>query len=170
MDRRAFLKTGFVYATAAAAGVSLYGCSDLDILNDELIDDEVTVALSAVLPVFLAGVLPKDPAQRQQKIARTIEGIRFALTRLPPHTLDEINDLFSLLTSRVATLAMSGSFAELNDLSHQQKVILIETWRNSYFSLLNTAYDGLKELIFAAFYGNPDNWTLLQYQKPNLGV
>lgn len=169
MDRRAFLKNGLIGTAAVVTGVSLYGCSDLNILDTDLIDDDVAVALSALLPVFLNGVLPEDEAARTQKIARTIEGIKLAMTRLPPHTLDELKDLFALLNSKMATLAFAGSFAQLNELSFSQKTALIESWRTSYLSLLNTAYEGLKELVFAAFYGNPDNWVILNYKKPNLG-
>lgn len=170
MDRRGFLKTGLMSATALACGVSLYGCSDLDVLDTELINDDVEVALAALLPVFLAPVLPQDISKRQDKIARTISGMRLAMTRFPPHTLDELNDLFGLLTSKIANLAYAGSFSAIEALSFEQKVNLIEGWRTSYLSLLNTAYEGLKELIFAAFYGNTENWTILNYQKPNLGV
>lgn len=170
MDRRAFLKTGLMSATVMATGISLYGCSDLDILDTELIDDDVAVALSALLPVFLSSVLPSEEPQRQQKIDRTVAGVRLAMKRFPPHILDELKDLFGLLTNRLANLAYAGSFAHINDLTFEQRTLLIEGWRNSYLSLLNTAYEGLKELVFAAFYGNTDNWVILDYNKPDLGV
>lgn len=170
MDRRAFLKTGLICATTMATGVSLYGCSDLNILDTELIDDDVAVALSAILPVFLAPVLPQEAQAREQKIQRTIRGIKLAMSRLPPHILDELKDLFGLLNSRLANLAFAGNFAQMVFLTVKQRINLIESWRISYLSLLNTAYEGLKELVFAAFYGNPDNWVLLDYHKPDLGV
>jgi len=89
---------------------------------------------------------------------------------LPPHILDELNDLFSLLNSRVANLIYAGSFSTAENLTTEQVMQLIESWRSNYISLLNHAYDGLKELSFAAFYGNSKNWSHLNYQKPNIGV
>ncbi|MFT4924548.1 MAG: hypothetical protein ACI8WB_000626 [Phenylobacterium sp.] len=170
MDRRAFLKSGLLAGSMTVIGSSLYGCADLDIFDTELIDDDVAVALGALIPVFLSGVLPSDGPQRQQNISEVIAGIRLALKKFPPHTLKELDDLFMLLTNRLTMLAYAGKFAPLNELSLAQATLLIESWRTSFISLLNTAYEGLKELVFAAYYGNPDNWALLNYKKPDWGV
>jgi hypothetical protein len=170
MDRRAFLKTGLLTGSILVTGTSLYGCSDLDILDTILIDDDVSVALAAIIPVFLAPMLPTEETQRQQRIARTVEGVGLALKKLPPHTLDELTDLFGLLTNRLVALSYAGNFSLLSELSMSQRVSYIEGLRTSYIGLINTAYEGLKELVFAAFYGNPDNWATLNYNKPNLGV
>jgi hypothetical protein len=170
MDRRAFLKTGLLSGSILIIGTSLYGCADLDILETDLIDDEITVALTALLPVFLAGALPEQQPQRSQSIQDTIDGMSRAMERLPPHTLDELKDLFGLLTNRLTMLAYVGSFARLDELTTEQAALLIEGWRTSYIGLLNTAYEGLKELVFAAFYGNPRHWTVMNYNKPDLGV
>lgn len=147
-------------------GSSLYGCADITIIDSELIDDDVHLALTALLPVFLAGALPQNAESRQHKIGQTIAGIKVAMKRLPPHTLDELKDLFALLTNRLANLAYAGNFSRLEQLTLSQRSALIEGWRTSYIGLLNTAYEGLKELIYAAFYGNPDNWSSLDYHKP----
>ena len=170
MDRRSFLKTGLLAGSTTLIGTSLYGCADLDILETELVNDDVSVALAALIPVFLSGVLPDDGPQRQNKISEVVAGIRIALKKLPPHTLKELDDLFMLLTNRLTMLAYAGQFAPLHALTHSQATMLIEGWRNSFIGLLNTAYEGLKELVFAAYYGNPENWAALNYQKPNLGV
>ena len=72
MNRREFLKTGLMTGAVLATGTQLYGCSDLDIVQLDIINDEVGIALAAVLPVMLAGALPEDPAQRKQRILDTI--------------------------------------------------------------------------------------------------
>jgi hypothetical protein len=170
MDRRSFLKTGLLTGSILVTGTSLYGCSDLDILDTDLVTDDVGMALAALVPVFLAGVLPSDPASRKQKIVQVIDGMRIAMKRLPPHTLKELEDLFGLLTNRLTMLAYAGSFTHLNEMPTEQAMKLIEGWRTSYIGLLNTAYEGLKELLVASFYGNPENWTVLNYNKPDLGI
>ena len=170
MDRRAFLKTSLVTGAVLASGASLYGCSDLDILDSELVNDEVSLALAALIPVLFDGALPEDEQARTERIVETIAGVKRALQKLPPHLLDELNDLFGLLTSRLANLIYAGSFAQLQDVSFEQRNALLNGWAQSYIGLLNTAYEGLKELVFAAFYGNPANWHVMQYQKPNLGI
>jgi hypothetical protein len=170
MERRAFLKTGLLSGSILITGTGLYGCSDLDVLQSNLIDEDTSIALAALLPVFLAGVLPIEEPQRGQTIKATIDGINTAMDKLPPHTLDDLNDLFGLLTNRLTMLAYAGTFSHVEQLSTVQKVMLVEGWRTSYLNLINTAYEGLKELVFAAFYGNCDNWPLIHYNKPDLGV
>ncbi len=170
MDRRSFLKTGLLTGSMLVTGTSLYGCADLDILDTDLVTDDVSLALGALVPVFFAGVLPDEPQMRKQKIKQVIDGMRIAMKRLPPHTLKELEDLFGLLTNRLTMLAYTGSFSYLNEMPTVQAMKLIEGWRTSYIGLLNTAYEGLKELLVASFYGNPENWTVLNYNKPDLGV
>lgn len=67
-------------------------------------------------------------------------------------------------------MVYAGSFTATESLTFTQANALIEGWRTSYISLLNTAYEGLKELVYAAFYGNDENWPAINYQKPDLGV
>lgn len=153
-----------------ALGVNLYGCSDLDIIDTDIINDDISLALAVVLPVLFTGALPEDKQQRQKRIEETIVGMRRAIKRLPPHTLDELNDLFNLLTNRVTNLIYAGSFAATESLTPKQVTAMIESWRTNYVSLLNQAYEGLKELSYAAFYGNEKNWQHLNYQKPNIGI
>jgi hypothetical protein len=45
---------------------------------------------------------------------------------------------------------------------------MLETWRHSYFALLQTAYLGLRELVMASFYACPEHWSRLHYVKPQL--
>ena len=170
MNRRHFLKAGLMTTTVLVTGTSLYGCADLDILDTELINDDVAVSLSVLLPVFLAGALPQDEQTRKVRLTETIDSMRSAMKKLPPHMLEELNDLFNLLSNRLANLAFAGAFASAQQLNMTQATALIQSWRNSYIGLLNTAYEGLKELIFAAFYSNPANWDRLNYNKPDLGV
>ena len=170
MNRRQFIKQGIMVGSALVVGSSLYGCSDLDILDTELINDDVHLSLAVILPVFLSGALDNDSQVRVAQLNRTIKGMTIAMQKLPPHTLDELNDLFSLLTNRLGNLVYAGTFSATQHLNVAQATQLIEQWRTSYISLLNTAYEGLKELIYAAFYGNKQNWAGIGYQKPNLGV
>ena len=170
MNRRSFMKNGLLGGVMLSTGATLYGCTDLDILQTDIIDDEVAVVLSVLIPVVLDGALPVEPQVRTAKINRVIEGIRFALKKLPPATHKELSDLFGLLNNRLVMLAFVGSFTPMSQMTAQQVMSLLEAWRNSFVHLLNIAYEGLKELIFAAWYGNPDNWQTMGYNKPNLGV
>ena len=149
-----------------ATGVSLYTYTYWATLPDKLIDDEVTLSLIALLPVFLSGALAKDEQQQTVQIEATIAAIKQNVLTFPPHIQHELLDLFKLLSSQVATLALTGHLTTLAELPLAFRAHLITAWRDSYFSLLNQAYDGLKELIFASFYGNPVSWDFIHYNKP----
>ena len=53
MDRRKFIKTSLVTTAVLVTGTSIYGCSDLEIIEQELVTDEVAAVLAVLLPVIL---------------------------------------------------------------------------------------------------------------------
>ena len=170
MNRRNFIKNGLVASAVLVTGTSVYGCADLDIIEQQLVDDEVALVLTALLPVLLDGALSTEAETRKLQIEQTIAQIKVMLQTLPPHTLTELKDLFSLLSSRLANLALVGEFSRTEQLTVEQLVMLLEGLRNSYISLLNHAYDGLRELVMAAFYGLDSSWPSIGYNKPNFGA
>lgn len=169
MNRRQFLTLGVASAVVISTGATIYQQSELDSIIDSF-DDETTSVLIAIIPVLLHGSLPEDSALRQQKVLHIVRDMQQAIVTLPPATQAEITQLLDLLKSRLAMLIFSGQFSHIDSLSAAQKVALLNAWRFSYVDLLKVAFTGLKELVFAAFYGNPDNWNILNYQKPNLGL
>ncbi len=170
MDRRDFLKAGLLSGGVLATGTTLYGCSDLKpVPSSTVISEEAILSLQALIPVFLSGMLPENAEQRARIINDVIADMELAIKKFPPHTQDELQQLFEMLNNRLVVLAFVGKFAVVAELSTSQMVTLINAWRYNFVGLLNTAYAGLKELIFAAFYGSPDNWHLINYKKPMLG-
>lgn len=168
MNRRQFLTLGVASAVVISTGATIYQQSEIETIIGTF-DDETSGVLMAIIPVLLHGSLPDDAEQRQQKVTQVIADMQHAIATLPPATQQEINQLLDLLKSRLAMLIFSGQFSHLESLSTAQKIDLLNAWRFSYLDLLKVAFAGLKELVFASFYGNPDNWNVLDYQKPQLG-
>ncbi len=54
----------------------------------------------------------------------------------------------------------------LVELSVASRLQLLTSWRDSYLTLLQQAYNGLRELLLAAYYGQPQHWQALAYQAP----
>lgn len=169
MNRRQFLTLGVASAVVISTGATIYQQSELDSIIDSF-DQESTGVLVAIIPVLLHGALPEDEKQRQNAVSQTVVDMQTAIATLPPATQAEINQLFDLLKSRLSMLIFAGQFSHLEAMSTSQKVALLDAWRFSYLDLLKVAFTGLKELVFAAYYGNPNNWSQLNYQKPNLGI
>lgn len=168
MNRRQFLTLGVASAVVISTGATIYQQSEIDTIIDSF-DDETTSVLVAIIPVLLQGTLPADAKQRKLKVSQVIADMQKTIATLPPATQAEIKQLFDLLKSRLAMLIFTGQFSHLESMSSAQKMSLLDAWRFSYLDMLKVAFSGLKELVFAAFYSNPDNWGVLNYQKPNIG-
>ncbi|MGI5310149.1 hypothetical protein [Rheinheimera sp. WS51] len=162
MDRRQFILSGI--ALGAATSLGIYGWhSSINESNDS--NDSQDLVLSALLPALLYAALPQDTTMAQQVI-RTKRAVNEFMPFLPQRQQQELQQLFSLLANRVGQLAVTGHMTALTELSLQQRWKLLADWRDSYLTLLQQAYHGLRELLFAAYYGQPEHWQPLNYTVP----
>ncbi|SNY59264.1 hypothetical protein SAMN06297280_3562 [Arsukibacterium tuosuense] len=164
MDRRHFVLSGIALAAAASIGATLgiYGWRQslsADDNNRELV-------LSAVLPALLYGALPEDATLAAAELARTKAAVNDFLLFLPLRQQQELHQLFNLLANRFSRLGMTGHLTQLADLSIQQRLALLDSWRDSYLEVLQQAYHGLRELLYGAYYGQPEHWQALAYTAP----
>tara|TARA_B100001059_G_scaffold93153_1_gene92439 strand:+ start:186347 stop:186898 length:552 start_codon:yes stop_codon:yes gene_type:complete len=164
MDRRQFILSGIALAAVASIGATLgiYGWQksmDADENNRELV-------LSALLPALLYGALPEDATLAAAELNRTQTAIGDFLPFLPLRQQQELHQLFNLLANRISRLGLTGHLTQLADLSIQQRLALLESWRDSYLGVLQQAYHGLRELLYGAYYGQPEHWQALAYTAP----
>lgn len=85
---------------------------------------------------------------------------------LPVSQQDELEQLFGLLAYRVTQLALTAHITALPELSVSQRLALLDSWRDSYIWILQQAYHGLRELLYAAYYGQPEHWQSITYFAP----
>ena len=85
--RREFLKTG-----VAGVALNVAGCTR------PAQGDGRTVALTALIPVFLDGALPPGGATRPELITGTVAGVDRAIAGLSLATQKEVGELFDLLS------------------------------------------------------------------------
>lgn len=159
MDRRQFILTGI--ALGAASSLGLYGWQ----LNHEPADNRELV-LSAILPALLYAALPKDTTAANIQVKRTITAVTDFMPLLALRQQQELKQLFNLLAGRLTQLALTGHVTALPELSINQRLAMLERWRDSYLSLLQQAYHGLRELLYGAYYGQPEHWLPLNYSAP----
>ena len=151
--RREFLKTGL----AGALLLNVAGCTRPAQGNGR------TVVLTALIPVFLAGVLPRGGATRPELIARTVAGVDKAIAGLALATQKEVGELFDLLSFTPTRMIVAGVWSPWPEASAEAIGRFLESWRNSRFDLLKSGYAALHDLIFSAWYARPDTWTAIDY-------
>ncbi|MDX1677052.1 hypothetical protein [Arsukibacterium sp.] len=160
MDRRQFILSGI--ALAAAASLSIYGWRqsfNADTSNRELV-------LSALLPALLYGALPEDATLAAAELARTKAAVTDFMPFLPVRQQQELHQLFNLLAHRISQLGLTGHLTQLAALTVQQRLALLDSWRDSFLEILQQAYHGLRELLYGAYYGQPEHWDALAYTAP----
>lgn len=115
------------------------------------------------IPAFLDGVSEAEDNQAKRALLQRIDQVFQALS---PATQAELRQLLELLASRAGWLLVSAGLTPLSELSLQQRLLLLEQWQQHYLQLLRQAYQGLHEIIYAAWYGDPRTWSAISYQLP----
>ncbi|HEY1326420.1 MAG TPA: hypothetical protein VGI14_05745 [Casimicrobiaceae bacterium] len=163
MDRRAFLVTGTLGGAALVAGGWLHFSRYRS--RAVTLDTDARAIVTAMVPAFLAGALPDD-ARRADAIRETVDGVAQAIRGLPPATRAEVAQLFGLLGFAPARIAMTRLWSDWPRARTSDVQAALDRWQASRSSLLRSAYDGLHQLILAAWYGNPRAWPAIGYAGP----
>lgn len=163
MQRRQFIMLGLAAGATLATGVTLYPFATAD---DAERRDAATWVLDAILPALLLGALPTEPQQQQSTLLQTRNAALEFLPFLPKRSQAELSQLFLLLSQQLTRLALTGHLLRIAELSISQRLQLLESWRTSYLTVLQQAFNGLRALLMGAFYGQPTQWPALNYQPP----
>ena len=166
MKRRTFLMGAFAGTAALALGVNLYS-PEFSLPEDSEAKD-YRLLFSVLLPVMLDGALPDVALPKLAAQNRTLDAIKQSIAVLPDEQQTELFELLDMLENRLGLLVLTSSMTPLLMRSPAELTQMLETWRHSYFALLQTAYLGLRELIMASFYACPEHWSRLHYAKPEL--
>ncbi|MBY5922428.1 TAT leader-containing periplasmic protein [Ferrimonas balearica] len=160
MDRRQFLMAGLVGTAAVATGIALW---PVEKPLPGLTDPQARVLKALVVPV-LYGAAPEAEltAQSDQVAAQ----VAHTIATLPPGSQAQLNQLFETLENRLGVLALTGSMTPLLARQPEALAEMLEQWRTHFLDTLEIAYQGLKELIQAAWYADPAHWPALGYNKP----
>lgn len=166
--RRTFLITGLAGGAALATAYRMHGQRAqpaAQVLAPGAIDEDAIAVLLAIVPPMLEGALPRD-APRAVAIRATVDGVAQAIRGLPAVTQQELAELFALLSWAPTRIALAGLTTAWDQASPAAANAVLERLRTSRIGLLRSAYDGLHQLIFAAWYGNPRAWAATGYAGP----
>lgn len=166
MKRRTFLMGAFAGTAALALGVNLYSPEFSLSVDSE--GKDYRLLFSVLLPVMLDGALPDVATHKLAAQNRTLDAIKQSISVLPEEQQTELFELLDMLENRLGLLVLTSSMTPLLMRSPAELTEMLETWRHSYFALLQTAYLGLRELVMASYYACPEHWSRLHYAKPEL--
>jgi len=159
MNRRRFIFGSLAVLLGASTGLTVYQYQ-----QSEGSDDSRDLVLDALLPAVLSGALPAEPTQAQQQLHQTKQAVIDYLAFLPNHQQQQLQQLFLALDLQISRLALTGHWLRLTDWPLDQRLVLLQSWRDSYLDLMQQAYAGCKELLLGAYYGDPDHWHALHYR------
>ena len=171
VTRRTFILTGVAGASALAAAYGLRGtppprAAGAGVPATAALDPAAATIVAAVVPAMLHGALPSAPAERTAAIDETAAGVGRAIAGLPPAAQQELAELFALLGLAPARRVLTGLRTGWGEASADDVAAFLERWRTSRWTLLRSAYDGLHQLVLAAWYGNPRSWPAIGYPGP----
>ena len=161
LTRRRFLQVGIAGIAVLAAARLLERPRALAPAY-RVLDPAGAAALAALVPVVLAGSLPRDAALTRE----VVEGFDRAVSGLSPAVRDEVDQLLGLLRFMPTRIALTGIASPLEEAAEPEIAAFLSRWRTSRFDLLRAGYQALTQLIQAAWYGNPASWAAIGYSGP----
>ncbi len=161
MQRRQFIISGLALGTTLTLASQLY---PVWLADEQQRSDAATLVLDALLPALLQGALPADALARQAALRRSRDAALQFLPFLPKRQQRELQQLFLVLQQKLGQLALAGHWLSLNELTPARRLMVLGSWRDSYLDTLQQAYHGLRELLYGAYYGQPQHWPALSYQ------
>jgi hypothetical protein len=165
LSRRAFLAAGTAGVVALAAGGWLrYGVRRP--VPGRTLDADSARVVAALVPAFLSGALPASQPDYGSAVAETVDAVDAAIAGLPPAAQQELGQLFGLLAFPPARIALTGLWSSWERARTSDVQAALQRWQSSRSTLLRSAYDGLHQIILAAWYGNPRAWPAIGYPGP----
>jgi hypothetical protein len=165
VSRRKFIFAG-VLGVAALAAVRYWPRATVQSAPPHALSTDGEDILSAIVPVMLAGALPRESPALDEAVRETIEGIDRAVQGLSPQQIVELSQLFAFLAIAPVRWSLMQSSRTWRDATAHEVDGFLARLRDSRIALLRAAYDALHQLVFAAWYGNPRAWPAISYGGP----
>ena len=165
MQRRTLLKLGL----GATVLLTLVG-GGLAMLKPGLVAGRLSAPardlFGALASAILDGSLPAAPPQRDAAIAGHLQRLENTLGGFPAATQAELSQLLALLTSAPGRVALAGLHEDWSDASVAALQQALQGLRTSSLALRQQTYHALRDLTNAAYYADPQSWSLLGYPGP----
>lgn len=165
ISRRQFLRVGLFSALALSTAGAWRAATAGGARTSQEQDPRRRI-LAAIVPVMLAEALPAEPDAHAEALAATIAGVESAIAGLPPMAQKELEELFALLDFAPARWLLTGIDTDWHVASNDKVAHFLARWRHSLWSLPQSGYQALHQLIFAAWYSQARAWASIGYSGP----
>lgn len=165
MQRRSFLKLGVGSAVVLALVGGTVALMQPGFAGGKLSPGARQV-FSAVGQAILAGTLPADPAARRTAVAAMLDRIEAFIASTPPHVQAELSQLLGLLSMGAGRRAVAGLSPEWQEASTPEVTEALQAMRISGVSLRQQAYQGMHDIVCAAYFSGKESWAVLGYPGP----
>jgi hypothetical protein len=165
MQRRTLLKLGF----GAAALLAVAG-GGMALMRPGLVNGRMTPASKGVFRAVARGVLqgslPSDAAARDQSLDAHLQRLDDTLFAFPANVQAELSQLLALLASAPGRAGLAGLHHEWSEGADAEIGDALQGMRVSGLALRQQSYHALRDLTNAAYYADPQIWSLMGYPGP----
>jgi hypothetical protein len=163
ISRRSFLRAGLIGTLALATAGGWYRATrHADAPVRFVFDNEARSVLNAIVTVMLKDAIEPSPAAVTMAVTR----VQQAVAGLPLTTQREIQDLFGLLTLGPSRRFLVGLPDDWPQAKQDDVAAFLNSWRLHRFTLLQSAYHALHDLITGAWYADESTWASIGYPGP----
>lgn len=170
LTRRQFIKTGIAGGVLLAAAALLQKPLDRAgkqaLVAGNPLDPSLRTVVRAVAPVILQGAFPAADPERAAALERITKGVALAVGALSAASQKEVAELFALLAFAPTRIAVAGLTPTWEQASAGEIEAFLKRWQHSRLDLLKSGYQALHDLVFGAWYADPQSWMAIGYAGP----
>lgn len=164
MQRRSFLQLGVGSALLLAlVGGALHGMAPG--LQDGALSPRARLLLTRVADAVIADAWPSNPPSNAQHEA-LLQRIDAQIAAMPEAVQAELSQLLGLMDTPAGRRALVGIGTRWEDTSTPALTEALQSMRLSRISLRQQAYQGLHDLVYAAYFSGSESWAVLGYPGP----
>lgn len=118
----------------------------------------------ALAPAVLHPLWPVS--MPRQHVERFLHQLDSVLANLAHEQQEALNVLLQALRKRLFRHVIAGVSHPWQDATRQEVDAFLQDWRHSSFTHLRAGYQGLKTVVFAAWYADQQTWPHIGYPGP----
>ena len=165
MQRRTLLNFGL----AATALIAVAG-GGLALLRPGLEDGRMTSSAKAVFKAVargvLDGMLPADRVARDAALAAHLQRLDDTLAAFPCATQSELSQLIALIATAPGRATIVGLHSDWGNASDAEIQAAMQDMRTSSLAMRQQVFHALRDLTNAAYFADPQAWSVLGYPGP----
>ena len=164
MQRRSFLQLGAGSALLLAlAATALQGMAPG--LQDTTLSPRARLIIGRIAGAIIADAWPSNPPSATMQDA-LLQRVNAQIAAMPEAVQAELSQLLGMMDTLAGRRTLVGIGSPWEDASPAELTEALQSMRLSRISLRQQAYQGLHDLVYAAYFSGTESWTVLGYPGP----